>query len=281
MPRTVITNNADDPAWIGVMDVDADDDMDVVSVQSGELGTGQHNSGEIVWYENTDGQGLFGAGQQLTSEIGMPDAVFFSLLLVDIDGDEDVDILSKPICYEFEPWLGTFLTWYENTDGRGTLSPPRIIPGTSLWGAVSSATTADVDGDGDLDIIAAGYSGPSQLIIEPQVFWYENQDGSGDFTSPQRISLLGGELRNAWSGPAVDAKDMDGDQDVDVIVAGYLDGTITWYENTDGHGSFGTAQLISSNHDSAWSVHVWTPTEMATWMSWQASTIVLAGSRTG
>jgi len=45
---------------------------------------------------------------------------------------------------------------------------------------------------------------------------------------------------------AVHAADIDGDGDLDVISASAGDDTIAWYENTDGNGSFGGQQVIST-----------------------------------
>jgi hypothetical protein len=45
---------------------------------------------------------------------------------------------------------------------------------------------------------------------------------------------------------SVYATDMDGDGDMDVLSASNDDHKIAWYENTDGDGTFGAQQVIST-----------------------------------
>ncbi|RLD27053.1 MAG: hypothetical protein DRI54_01755, partial [Bacteroidetes bacterium] len=66
---------------------------------------------------------------------------------------------------------------------------------------------------------------------------------SAQFGVQQIIST---EVNGAYS---VVTADIDGDGDMDVISASYLDDKIAWYENTDGQGSFGVQQIISTNAD--------------------------------
>ena len=93
-----------------------------------------------------------------------------------------------------------------------------------------SVTTADVDGDGDLDVLSVSNGYDSKLA------WYENLDGQGRFGFQQVISRPGGV--------SVAAADFDGDGDVDVLKAG--NGQFAWHANTDGRGHFGTAREIES-----------------------------------
>lgn len=81
-------------------------------------------------------------------------------------------------------------------------------------------TTADVDSDGDLDIIALS-TDPSQLV------WYRNPDWT-------RISISTRTKRNIDCAP----HDVDGDGDADLAVASDFDlgdsrsgGTLQWLEN--------------------------------------------------
>jgi hypothetical protein len=86
---------------------------------------------------------------------------------------------------------------------------------TSANGAFS-VFTADVDGDGDMDILSA--SGDDNTIA-----WYEN-DGSGNF-SAHTITT------DAEGANTVFAGDVDGDGDMDVLSASAAGLNIAWYEN--------------------------------------------------
>lgn len=63
-------------------------------------------------------------------------------------------------------------TWYENTDGEGTFSVGLDLSTTSD-GAFAMAL-ADLDDDGDLDIVAAS--------VFDGLEWFENSDGNGEFS---------------------------------------------------------------------------------------------------
>ena len=105
--------------------------------------------------------------------------------------------------------------------------------------AANSVTTADVDGDGDVDVLSASYN-------DDRIVWYEN-DGSESFTAYTIAS-------DADGASSVTTADVDGDGDVDVLSASYTDDRIVWYEN-DGSESF-TAQTIATDANGAYAVSV-------------------------
>ena len=85
-----------------------------------------------------------------------------------------------------------------------------------------SVSAADVDGDGDMDVLA-GHN---------NIAWYEN-DGSESFTT-HTISTS--------AASSIYAVDLDGDGDMDVV--GSSDGSVAWYEN-DGSGIFATHTICN------------------------------------
>jgi hypothetical protein len=99
--------------------------------------------------------------------------------------------------------------------GLGTFGPQGPVSSTvsSAWGVAPG----DVDGDGDMDIVAFGASGVAGTTT---VYWCEN-DGSQSFT--QHAVAAPGVARSAV------AADLDGDGDMDLAVGG--DFGIAWYEN--------------------------------------------------
>jgi hypothetical protein len=141
-----------------------------------------------------------------------------------MDGDGDMDVLSAS-------WTDNKIAWYENTDGAGTFGAQNVISTVAM--NASSVYASDMDGDGDMDVVSASYG-------DDKIAWYENTDGDGTFGAQQVISTA------ALSARSVYATDLDGDGDMDVLSASYADNKIAWYENTDGDGTFGAQQVIST-----------------------------------
>ena len=97
---------------------------------------------------------------------------------------------------------------------------------------------------------------------DDKIAWYENTDGKGTFGSQQIVST------SANGAPSVFAADLDGDGDMDLASAYYGDNKIAWYENTDGKGTFGSQQIVSTSANGAIVYLRLTWTEMETW-TWQ------------
>ena len=117
----------------------------------------------------------------------------------------------------------------------GVFSSPNVV--TNSANGPRSVVSADIDGDGDMDIVSALQSGSS-------IEWYEN-NGDQTFTA-HTIS------NSAFTAMSVFAADVDGDGDMDVLGALLQDDTIEWYEN-DGNQNF-TTRTISLAADGASSV---------------------------
>jgi len=117
---------------------------------------------------------------------------------------------------------------------------PQILVSVEADGA-RDVITADIDGDGDLDVISAS-------SFDNKIAWYENLDEFGNF-GPQRIITLGMPSTNS-----VFAADIDGDGDIDVVANSGATDKISWFENTDGLGNFGLQNIISNTADGAFSV---------------------------
>ena len=214
-PANIVTSDADGVYSVTAADFDGDGDMDVVSAD--------HEGYEVGWYENTNGAGTFGSKQVIGTFIVVPIDVYTA----DIDGDGDIDILSASLNDDM-------IAWYENTDGQGTFSSEQAITVNADGG--QSVHTNDIDGDGDIDVLSASHH-------DDKIAWYENTDGQGTFGSQQIISV---EANGATS---VFSIDMDGDGDIDVLSASWVDNKVAWYENTDGQGTFGPQQIISQDVD--------------------------------
>ena len=107
----------------------------------------------------------------------------------------------------------------------------------------TSVFAIDMDGDGDIDALSAADSYDT-------VAWYENLDGSGGSWSYHEIAT--GANDGAYS---VFGIDLDGDGDVDVLLASRLDDTVGWYENLgDGSGGSWSYHEIYAAADAVYDV---------------------------
>ena len=196
------------------VDLDGDGDNDILTAQGG--------IDQIRWFEN-EGAGSFGSHQIVATSVGGVTVA----LGADLDGDDDLDVL-------FAASQDDSVGWIENLDGNGTWGPVQIL--TDLANGARAAIAVDLDGDDDLDVAAAYFFGDT-------IAWFENTDGNGTFGPEQIIS-------DAVDGPrSVAAADLDNDGDQDVIAPSFNDDTVSWFENTDGDGTFGPPEIISDTAD--------------------------------
>lgn len=207
---------------VGTGDVDGDGDMDIllsINVNNG--------SGLLVWHENTDGQGNFGS-QQIITNLGSGFITHF--VYVDIDGDMNKDILFS-IDDGSSGTVGK-VGWLKSVDGNGNFSAVQEIDDED----VNRVLVADIDGDGDRDIVTGTY-------IKDNISWYEHLDGAGDFGSRQVISETG-ELNGIQS---LSSGDFDNDGDLDLVSASRYGVNLAFYENIDGFGDFGEQVVLTDD----------------------------------
>ena len=152
---------------------------------------------------------MFGTPRTVSTTVNRP----FGLLLVDFDGDGDLDLVGTGV-YDDK------LSWYENLDPEGTFWPGRTI--VEANGAKSIAV-ADINGDSVLDVAFGG----------PYIGWADTR--GGEPATYSNSILIGGVARIKFIAPG----DVDNDGDVDVVVVSETGSYVAWYENEDGLGSFG------------------------------------------
>jgi hypothetical protein len=180
-PKALVSDAAINAWSVIAADLDGDGDNDVVSIGTGSW---PHDP-ELAWYRNLDNAGSFGARNVIT----VPAYSARSLFAADLDGDEDIDILTSS---------SHDILWYENLNGSGSFGAARVISTLTGWNRVIAA---DVDGDGNTDVI----DGRGQAVE-----WFRNTDGAGNFGPAIEIDDFDAD----W----VHAADVDGDEDIDVLV---------------------------------------------------------------
>ncbi|MBI2280953.1 MAG: T9SS type A sorting domain-containing protein [Bacteroidetes bacterium] len=210
--QQIISINADGASSVYSSDLDGDGDFDILSAST--------NDDKIAWYENL-GNGSFGSQQIISINADGARDVY----AIDLNNDGDIDILSAS-------YNDDKIAWYENL-GNGNFGAQQII--SSSLNEARSVYSADLDGDGDVDVLSA-----SSSVINASIAWYENL-GNGSF-GPKQIIKQGTSIRYS----SVDATDLDGDGDLDVLSASEGDNRIAWYENL-GNGNFGSSLIIANN----------------------------------
>jgi len=197
---------------VAFADVDGDNDQDL-------LITGRNNSSQNIanLYTN-DGSGVFTL-VTTTPFVGVDQN---ALAFADVDGDNDQDVLISGR----NASLNTVSTLYAN-DGAGVFTE---VMGTPFVGApYGTVSFEDVDGDTDMDAIITGVNSSSQSIS----ILYSN-DGTGNYTEVMD------SLYSDLSIKSTAFADVDGDNDVDVIVAGFDNSfqSIAKLYTNDGLGAF-------------------------------------------
>ena len=262
---TLISSEMSDVISLDSVDLDGDGDQDLI--------TASRYDETINWFDNTDANGNFSGPIEIPAFVEIPTSV----TAADIDQDGKADIAFTGFFNDEVGWM---------RQGTNQFEEPAIISRFGIRGA-DAVDSADLDGDGDLDLAVVGAiegtvvwlenqdglgeygdpividqlsgavhirtvdlsgdSVPDLLVTsaaESSVVWYEN-DGAGGFSSRQTV---GNDLIGVIS---AEEGDVDGDGDLDVLVAapGQYEQSplIAWFENSNGKGAFGDAQVIASN----------------------------------
>jgi len=252
-----IADNFDEPWSVYPIDMDGDQDIDMVG--SARLGN------QIAWWENDGSQGFTMHSVSYNSYYAM------GIEAAEMDNDDDIDIVCASQTYGVELWensgdqnftrriLGSWpfasylytadvdrngytdvlvaccegginrMGWIENSDGSSFIDHIVI----SDWDHANSVYAEDIDSDGDMDLLGTA-SGRSTGAGE--IAWFEN-DGNQVFTK-----------RSIFNTPArpscAIARDLDLDEDIDVVAAVCSFNQIMWFEN-NGNQEF-TQHVIGS-----------------------------------
>jgi len=195
-------------------DIDGDGDMDVTSAG--------RDDDLISWHENDGADPPTWTKHVIDTDARRAQKAFAD----DVDGDGDMDMLSAS-------GAGDEIAWYEN-DG----APDPSFTKHSLTTSANNAKwvwTADLDRDGDVDILAAAET-------EATIEWFEN-DGAPDPSFTRRL------IASVGGAKACVPYDFDHDGDLDVLSNGIGLDHISIHENLGGSPLAWTTHVVSTESD--------------------------------
>ncbi len=192
-------------------DIDGDGDLDVIGAS--------YEGAEVAWWSNEGSSPIEWTRHTIDGVYGSPHEVFAS----DVDSDGDIDVLcASSSHHRVTLWRndgGEPLTWTEQTVAAGV-------------GMAKSVCTGDLDSDGREDVIGAA-------LYDDEVLWWRNRGGDPIEWEEHVVDAeFGGAHR-------VQAIDVDGDLDLDIVGAGYTGHVVAWWRNDGGDPIVWTKQVIS------------------------------------
>ncbi len=199
--QQIVDDNFSGASNVHAADVDGDGDTDI-------LGTAWSGN-EVVWWENDGSDSISWTRQHIAHPFINGREVF----AVDIDQDDDMDVLAAGAGVgEIALWLNDGnipITWTEQTI-------------ESTFTGARSVFPVDIDGDSLIDVVGAAYS-------IHRITWWRN-DGNTPINWEEYIIDS-----NFYGAHMVHASDIDGDNDMDVVCAGYNASAVHWWRNDGGN----------------------------------------------
>ena len=239
-----ITTSADGATSVYIADIDGDGDLDIIS--SSEL------DDTIAWYEsdvasNNDtaimaqvGDDYASTSGTLTFSPGETSKTFNVIISEDLipENNETIQLtLSNPSNTTISDATGAVVI----TDDDGIKWDEYTLT-TSADGAYD-VHVADMDSDGDMDIVASS-------IHDDTIRWFENNGNINPTFTAATIATNADHVRE------ITVADMDNDGDLDILSASENDDTIAWYENNGAADPTFTKAVIATSADNALDVQV-------------------------
>lgn len=154
----------------------------------------------------------------------------FGIHSADVDGDGDMDVIGTA------GESDALILWVNNGDHPVTFEEQVIDP---AYQAGTGIHSADINGDGRLDLVTAGENPGNQID------WFRNDGGDPIVWTRQVVDAYYPVPCCAYSA------DVDGDGDVDVLSTSWTWGDVTWWSNEGGDPITWTEQTIDGYFNGA------------------------------
>ncbi|MEO8460162.1 MAG: CRTAC1 family protein [Dokdonella sp.] len=218
----------------GVAGGDIDDDgwLDII-VLRGDLGP-------AMLYRN-QGNGTF-VNEAAVRGLNISGGVANGVLLADLDGDNDLDVLVGGVYIADEGYISPPRLW--RNDGSGHFSEDTAF--MTSWDGFDSGSAAlgDADGDGDLDLAFGRWA---KLAGSREHLFHNN--GSSVFSPADAISGLSGQFAAPIEHSFTpNFADIDGDGDADLLYTGDFSTSRVFLQQPGGVFSNATTAVISDEN---------------------------------
>lgn len=193
---------------VGMIDIDTDGDNDLV-LNNNYDGSGFYSK----IYKNNNNISFV-----LEDIVGITSSSNKISYLSDVNNDGNIDILSQStgmLSIKFNDGTGAFFNQYDI-----------LYPYNTAF--ASKIKTEDLDNDSDMDII---------VVIGYSSYIYKNNGGGTFATTPYLAADIDGLS-------SIDAGDLDGDGDKDIMYTSFLQSKIIWKKN-NGTGTLGAERYIT------------------------------------
>jgi hypothetical protein len=225
-----VTTYLDGAIQVRADDIDGDGDLDVV-------GAGQFAE-MITWYENDAGDGSSWVDHDIFSTLDY-DGQYHAIYPADVDGDDDLDLVVGMVNNTdglgwFENDLGEAIPWSWHTFEASVYNCKWVV-------------AADLGDDSDPDMLVA-----ADVWDFSEDYWEESAWLVNDSGSFSKNVVESGSHYDWWLRPA----DVDGDGDIDVVLADESAGEVVWWEDVDGDGTSWSSHGVASGFDQVQSIFV-------------------------
>jgi hypothetical protein len=199
--REIVLGNYSIPQNAEPVDLDSDGDLDIVIGSRGE--------NRLAWFENTSRDSEIAFTEHAIG-INGPNMGGFNLSYADLNGDGRLDIIGA---------ASNKMVWIEQPADFDDAWNSHPI-GSFLPDSITGIEVADIDGDGDQDLISGSYSrgprtGDGDVDIDDslgRIGWFENPNNANSLWTRHDISRRKRGMFDKFIG-----KDMDKDGDIDFV----------------------------------------------------------------